>query len=1246
MALPNQSVFVKFGEGQVFDVQGDGFSALTTSRGRVNANSSLLDRETVLNLQPMNDFPVAVACSCLRSEASNLSSRTKSRSPTRRLADRFMQAVSLNSGQLAEDQDDDDDDDDDDSRKLANLLATFQKFSSRLLNPLQAKSITRLAYGFNVKDDLTVAHTHQIIEFLECDSPPIQDATLIVLAKLASKPKNIDILFSQSPKILDLVLSIASDAMTIEVQVSAFKLSKHYEGISSWEVQLEDIVYPLLKGVLRNRASTQQQKLAALGVLRHLSQLPGLAGKIKQDVLSQLNASHNDSKVKALFLEVLQGNLELTKQRIASDVLDNTLLPVLTDMLVEGPCEPQHQALTLLTCLAQDQGHRWSLLSSPKSVALCILCVKHSKCRKVVALSCCVIEQILQTKSKKEAKKFMECCLESLVMEGTATGKGILENKDDKTVSLVRKKSQVEAELWRSLDKLLGFLVTLFEKQSCIYQDKNTSRIKSELSLIGSINRDQLMCIRSLIGCFNCLSHWPLNRPRKRSGLIGDAEEFLSLDLLGNEINEVNHNHIVFIWNSVGCQVMALFRQITKRIEASNNMIALTSLTGRSANMQKDPDVSHTKASNSSPQTSQLGFGLSSEELELLKAAMKFVFLASLVTCFLKKSATTSSENTDTRSVNESVERKAREDLAEREACAERKGIRRSLVEEGVFHLIGSLVNLDDNYIKVTSTAILRLCIQPVTEKALNTALRRKLDSETAPISRPASAKDCVGRQSINQRLFSMGRPGLGQRPASSVPYCTSASSHKGPVVRLDEGDAGRRRPVTARPYTSGWYSAQQLASRPGSATKYSLFSPLTPRAEKKALFSNMTGDCVRSTTARPQSAINQRPFSRHGASVHKSGDPGLSSSRPTSAKLPTESNFFGYQDPDQLSSPLDPGNNLSQQCCERVLLATRDITLKEIFSPDLNIKKSSLLLLHDLVQHSTNELHMELSKMGCIPKLVDFLRINDDDELLEITGLTITRMLVSSDRRICQLFNIHGGSNLLMALLQNAPSAQLKAAVSSTLSTVNNSKLLKAGFPSALSTVNNIMHPSHQNDPRLTGAGPPTDIWEHVNAGDRAEIIGTELHFKDKSITIYNCYCPPGKEHALHAMNIGDECIVVGDFNSHSPSWGYENQDARGEEVEDWQTNMGLLLLNSLEDPPTFYSRSWMTSSTPDLAFATEDIALKTTRQVMDQLGGSDHKPVLLRVEMNTARNAPPPFQDGTIKRQTGITSQPLRMN
>lgn len=111
MALFNQSVFVKFGEGQVIDVQGDGYAALASARGRPNTSSSLLDRDTVLNLQPVNDCSVATSCSCIRSEAFNLGARAKSRSPTRRLADRFTQSASLNNGSPEEDQDDDEEDD-------------------------------------------------------------------------------------------------------------------------------------------------------------------------------------------------------------------------------------------------------------------------------------------------------------------------------------------------------------------------------------------------------------------------------------------------------------------------------------------------------------------------------------------------------------------------------------------------------------------------------------------------------------------------------------------------------------------------------------------------------------------------------------------------------------------------------------------------------------------------------------------------------------------------------------------------------------------------------------------------------------------------------------------------------------------------------------------------------------------------------------------------------------------------------
>ena len=54
------------------------------------------------------------------------------------------------------------------------------------------------------------------------------------------------------------------------------------------------------------------------------------------------------------------------------------------------------------------------------------------------------------------------------------------------------------------------------------------------------------------------------------------------------------------------------------------------------------------------------------------------------------------------------------------------------------------------------------------------------------------------------------------------------------------------------------------------------------------------------------------------------------------------------------------------------------------------------------------------------------------------------------------------------------------------------------------------------------------------------------------------------------------------------------------------------------LEDAPTLYSRRWMTTSTPDLAFATDDLSPKLTRTVLDLLGGSDHRSFKLSINLH----------------------------
>ena len=89
------------------------------------------------------------------------------------------------------------------------------------------------------------------------------------------------------------------------------------------------------------------------------------------------------------------------------------------------------------------------------------------------------------------------------------------------------------------------------------------------------------------------------------------------------------------------------------------------------------------------------------------------------------------------------------------------------------------------------------------------------------------------------------------------------------------------------------------------------------------------------------------------------------------------------------------------------------------------------------------------------------------------------------------------------------------------------------------------------------------------VNTNDEAEIQGVEMTIGSQKLKLYNAYCPQDKELSLEYMEIpDDQCLIVGDFNSHSEAWGYAESDRRGDEVEDWQVDHRLILLNDADDP------------------------------------------------------------------------------
>ena len=109
-------------------------------------------------------------------------------------------------------------------------------------------------------------------------------------------------------------------------------------------------------------------------------------------------------------------------------------------------------------------------------------------------------------------------------------------------------------------------------------------------------------------------------------------------------------------------------------------------------------------------------------------------------------------------------------------------------------------------------------------------------------------------------------------------------------------------------------------------------------------------------------------------------------------------------------------------------------------------------------------------------------------------------------------------------------------------------------------------------------------------------------------------------KEMALHNIHVRDSNLtIIGDFNSHSQ--GYDHIDERGEDIEAWQDDNNLTLINQPYDTPTFYSRCWHTTSTPGIAICTEDLHSITMREVGDQLGGSDHRSAYLTLEARTVQ-------------------------
>ena len=125
-------------------------------------------------------------------------------------------------------------------------------------------------------------------------------------------------------------------------------------------------------------------------------------------------------------------------------------------------------------------------------------------------------------------------------------------------------------------------------------------------------------------------------------------------------------------------------------------------------------------------------------------------------------------------------------------------------------------------------------------------------------------------------------------------------------------------------------------------------------------------------------------------------------------------------------------------------------------------------------------------------------------------------------------------------------------------------------------------------------------------------ELITAEM----PGVVVHSVYKPPNEPFVLPTLGHRNlPHIVIGDFNSHSTTWGYSTTDDDGNAVEQWADSCRLTLIHNAKLPKSFNSARWKKGYNPDLIFASSNIANMCDKSVLEPIPHTQHRPICVRV-------------------------------
>ena len=119
-----------------------------------------------------------------------------------------------------------------------------------------------------------------------------------------------------------------------------------------------------------------------------------------------------------------------------------------------------------------------------------------------------------------------------------------------------------------------------------------------------------------------------------------------------------------------------------------------------------------------------------------------------------------------------------------------------------------------------------------------------------------------------------------------------------------------------------------------------------------------------------------------------------------------------------------------------------------------------------------------------------------------------------------------------------------------------------------------------------------------------------------NRVVTFCSIYLPPSDHVAkTDLINLIEQLpspfVLLGDFSGHSPVWGNESCNSRGQMLEDLFSEMDLCILN--DGSSTYIHPATGSTSTLDLSICGPSLVLDYEWNIHEDLCGSDHFPVIL---------------------------------